>query len=125
MLPPHERSLVPPTATATIWTANPNQTIPYGNWSAPAIGVSVPSGHTLSLNWSADGNIDSFIFTETQYKNFQPMGLLSGYMAHGAGSQGNITASVQNGDTFYAVVRNQSALGSIKLYQASLSLISR
>ena len=109
-----------PGATQT-WTAGPVN-IDYGNWQTMGSGgISIQGGTTLTLTWSADGNLDCFIFTENQYNNFKPMGLLSGYMQHEAGSKGTITVTLQNSDTYYVIVRNQATFGLVKLYQATLT----
>ncbi len=85
-------------------------------------GVRMQSGETMNLSWSADGNVEGFIFTENQYSNFKPMQYASAWIAHGTGIKGAISAYIQNSDTYYAVVRNTFALGSpIKLYQAVLT----
>jgi hypothetical protein len=120
----------PPTATTTpttVATAQPNQTIPPGTYLAfPSNGayIQVNGIKTLIMSWSADGGLDCFILTETQYSNFKNsfIGYVSASVASGSGSSGTITAVVQNTDTYYVVVRNTFALGSpIKLYQAVLT----
>ena len=111
----------PTTASTQTWTAGPVN-IDYGNWQTMGSGgISIQGGKTLTLTWSADGNLDCFIFTENQYNNFKPIGLLSGYLQHGAGSQGTITVTLQNSDTYYVIVRNQTTFGLVKLYQATLT----
>jgi hypothetical protein len=47
--------------------------------------------------------------------------LLAGYMAHDTNNQGSISFTVQNGDTYYAIVRNTYTFGLVKIYQATLA----
>ena len=118
--PPIPSNPLPSSITQT-WTGVPGN-IDYGNWETMGSGgITIQGGKTLTLTWSADGNLDCFIFTENQYNNFKPMGLLSGYMQHEAGSKGTITVTLQNSDTYYVIVRNQATFGLVKLYQATLT----
>ena len=116
---------LPPT---TVATAQPNQIISPGTYlTFPSNGayIQVNGTKTLTMSWSADGGLDCFILTETQYSNFKNSfaGYVSASMASGSGSSRTITAVVQNTDTYYVVVRNTFALGSpIKLYQATLTV---
>jgi uncharacterized repeat protein (TIGR02543 family) len=117
------KSLVANFKQVLSWTVS-NHVINGGYWTElPSNGVYVQAGRTLNLSWSADSNLTCFIFTVTQYNNFKPLGIVSAYMARGSGSQGSITATIQNCDTYYAIIyNNTTAFGpSIKLYQAVLT----
>lgn len=114
-----------PTATGRQWTwvPSPGNTVTSGSYAYfPLNGAYVHAGRTLSLSWSADGNLESFVFTENQYSNFKRLLYASAWIAHGSGTNGTVSAYIQNGDTYYAVVRNTFTLGpSVKLYQAVLT----
>ena len=108
-----------PTATLPLTTLP--QVLNGGTFlSIPTGGTFIQAGTTLSLYWSADGNLEAYIFTANQFKNFNPKSIPTYYMAHGAGSKEIITAVVQNSDTVYGVVFNKTA-SSVQLYQVVFS----
>jgi hypothetical protein len=105
------------------WVPSPGNIVNGGQYAYfPAGGVYVQSGRILRLEWSADGNMETFILTENQYNNFKnQLSVATNWMAKGSGSSGTIEASVQNSDRYYGIVRNTFSLGSpVKLYGASL-----
>lgn len=117
---------ITPTTTSRQWTWVPSSgNIVTGGAYAyvPLNGTYIQAGRTLILSWSADGNVEGFIFTGNQYNNFkQQLGVASAWIAHGSGVNGAISAYIQDSDTYYAVVRNTFTLGpSVKLYQAVLT----
>lgn len=126
---PTSRYTTPPPTTQApetwTWQPTPGNTLGGGTYAYfPASGAFVQAGHTLTLTWSSDGSLDGFILTQNQYNNFKNnfAGYVSGSMASGSGTNGNIQATIQNGDTYYAIVRNTFTLGSpIKLYQATMT----
>jgi 4-amino-4-deoxy-L-arabinose transferase-like glycosyltransferase len=111
----------PPTTWA--WQPSPGNIINGGQWAYfPLNGAYVSSGRTLSLSWSADDNVECFIFTENQYNNFSQPHVEVTYQAHGTGSSGTISTNVVNSDSYYAVIRIEQMGGpSFKLYQATLT----
>ena len=115
-----------PSTPSTVATAQPNQIISPGYYLAFPTGgayVQANGSKTLTMTWSADGSLDCFILTETQYTNFRnsATGYVSASVVMGSGSNGTIRGVIQNTDTYYVVVRNTPSFGSpIKLYQATL-----
>jgi hypothetical protein len=110
-----------PPSMSTLARVN-NQVISGGQFIVfPTSGTYVKAGHTLSLSWAADGNLECFILTENQHNNFKRLGIASAWMAYGQGTGGGINAYIQNDDTYYGIVRNTFTLGSsVKVYQAVL-----
>jgi len=89
----------------------------------PSNGISIDSGKTFQLSWSADGNLDAYIFTQTQFNYWKQWGIPSNYEAYSHGKNGLISANIQHSDKYYAVVSNTPILGpSVKLYQAQAIL---
>lgn len=117
-----------PTTPTTVATAQPNQIISPGyHLTFPTNGayLQINGSKTLTMTWSADGSLDCFILTETQYANMKNnlLGMVSASCASGSGSSGTISGVIHNSDTYYVVVRNTMMLGSsIKLYQATLTM---
>jgi hypothetical protein len=126
-LPPTEVITPPPTppptqAEQTLATAY--NIVLSGGYSEylPANGAYVQAGKTLTLSWSADGNLEGYIFTQTQFNNFKPLGIPSGYQAYSSGSSQTIYATITNSDTYYGVVTNRVMFASpVKLYQATFT----
>ena len=107
----------------TIATAA-NQILNGGGYTAlPSGGEYTQAGKTLTLSWSADGNLEGFIFTENQFNDFKPLGIPSAYEAYSKGASGTISWTIQNGDTYYGVVTNRVVVASsVKLYEAKLTM---
>jgi len=100
----------PPPRSQILYSVN-NLIISGGHWvTLPSDGAFVQAGSTLSLSWSADGYLDVYIFTENQYNNFKRGAFVLYWEAHKRGSSGTISANIENGDTYYGVVRNGSLL---------------
>jgi len=126
---PTSRYTPPPPSTPVTqtwtWQPTPGNTLGGGTYAYfPATGAFVQAGHTLTLTWSSDGSLDAFILTQNQYNNFKNnfAGYVSGSMASGSGTNGNLQATIQNSDTYYAIIRNTFTLGSpIKLYWGTLT----
>jgi hypothetical protein len=124
---PNNTYTPPPTTTQT-WSGA-NQVINSGNAEVlPSLstGVYVQSGKTLNLSWSADGSLKCYICSANQYNSFKNSNMVSiTYFQKGEGSQGSISYTVQNADTYYVVLVND-ALGflgvgpQVQLYQATL-----
>jgi len=124
VIPPN--TPVPTTNPGTTWSTS--SSVINGGYSDyfPLNGayIQVNGTKTLTMSWSADGGLDCFILTENQFNNFKNdlFGIVSAWMASGSGSNGTITAVIQNTDTYYVVLRNTFAFGpSVKLYQATLT----
>ena len=118
----------PPPANTTIAQSSPNQVInPADAMVLPSTssGVNVQAGRTLSLSWSADGSLNCYIVTANQYTNFVNSNRINiSYFQKGVGNQGLISYTVQNSDTYLAVlVNNADPLfgGSVEVYQATLT----
>jgi len=114
-------------ATSTTFSFPPNQVLNAQTWDElPANGTYVQARKTLTLSWSADSGLVGYIFTENQYNNWkQSLETVATYEGYQSGSQGSITVTIQNSDTYYAVLYNHalSILGigpAVKVYQATL-----
>jgi hypothetical protein len=122
--PPPTTSVIytpPPSSTPITLTAN-SAIIGGGGWTTIGSLYAAPS-KTLTLTWSADGSLDCFILTQNQYNNFvnSGIGYVSSYLAYKAGSSNSISAYIQNGDNYYAVLRGSPLFGpSVNLYHATL-----
>jgi hypothetical protein len=86
----------------------------------PANGVYVQAGKHLNLNWASDNNLNSYIFNSAQYNNFLKSNDVSVFIKSGYGSQGSITVTAPDSDTYYGVIFNAVASGgpSVQLYTA-------
>ncbi len=114
-----------PKGTTWTWPPTPGGVIPGAQWALfPSEGAAVEAGRSLTLTWSASGNMDCYIFTKNQYNDFIQSGQPNSYVAHGTNSQGTITTNTfENSDTYYAVLVNATTdFGvELKLYQATLT----
>jgi hypothetical protein len=113
--------------TTTITTGPPNQIFNAQTWDVfPSNGVYVQAGKTLTLSWSADGGLVGYIFTTNQYNSWiNSLRTEATFEGHDSGSTGSMTVTIQNSDTYCAVLLNNaiSILGenSVKVYQATLT----
>jgi hypothetical protein len=119
---------VPPVSTTTLWTVQDQIFKPSTYDTAPPNGIYAQPGETLTFSWSADGGLVGYIFTVNQYNNWKNniLGLPSSYAGYNSGSTGSITVTIQNSDTYYAVLFNNALgiLGSgpnVEVYQAALT----
>jgi hypothetical protein len=119
---------VPPVSITTLWSVQDQVFKPSTYDTAPPNGVYAQAGETLTFSWSADGGLVGYIFTENQYNNWKNnlAGLPSSYEGYNSGSTGSITVTIQNSDTYYAVLFNNALgiLGSgpnVEVYQATLT----
>ena len=114
--------------TTTLWSIKNQVFKPSTYDTAPPNGTYVQAGKTLTFSWSADGGLVGYIFTANQYGNWENniLGLPSSYEGYNSGSTGSITVTVQNGDTYCAVLFN-NAVGifdsgpNVEVYQAALT----
>ena len=114
--------------TTTLWSIKNQVFKPSTYDTAPPNGTYVQAGKTLTFSWSADGGLVGYIFTSNQYNNWKNnlLGLPSSYEGYNSGSTGSITVTVQNGDTYCAVLFN-NAVGifdsgpNVEVYQAALT----
>jgi hypothetical protein len=113
--------------TTTITTGPPDQIFKAQTWDVfPSNGVYVQAGKTLNLSWSADGGLVGYIFTTNQYNSWiNSLRVKATYEGYNSGSTGSITVTIQNGDTYCAVLLNNaiSIFGenSVKVYHATLT----
>ena len=82
----------------------------------------ITAGKTITISWSANGNVDVIIFTDTQYTNW----LLGGTACEAIknDSSGPLSYTTSNTDTYYLVVKNPGMLGfdaAITVYSATAS----
>jgi hypothetical protein len=87
----------------------------------PTGGALTQSGRTLTLTWSANGNVEAFILTSGQFDDSLTGQVISASAAHGQGQNGSISVYAQNADTFFAVVRNMYPQASVTLFQAQMA----
>ena len=87
-----------------------------------AEGVYINPSRTLILSWEADGSLNAYIFTESQFNDFKPLGIPRGWEAFGTGKSGSISASIKNRDRYYAIIYNPYLFTSIKLYYGKAKL---
>jgi len=114
-----------PSAASSTLASTRDQSISGGKTlELPSGGVSVKAGHSLTLRWTADGNLQCVILSSKeyeQYKSFRQSGKQSGTPS-AEYSQGTVTKYVQTDDTFYAVLINNATTGtSVNLSQATLT----
>jgi hypothetical protein len=87
----------------------------------PSMGLYVQAGRTLTLSVSADGELDCFIFTANQFSNWENSGYSGTYTKYGLFSIGGIQVTVQNSDTYYAVLFNNAPVNTVEVYKATLA----
>jgi len=98
---------VPPAATSSVktYTGQPNQIFNSASTeTVPASGIYLQPGQTITLSWSADGNLTGYVFSSNQYSNWQQSHIQVTYDASGSGSTYVFSYTVQNADTYYAVL---------------------
>ena len=89
----------------------------------PSSRTYLQGGQTVTLSWSANGTLEGYIFTETQFNNFKQYGSPSGYEAYRAGKNETISAYVHKSDIYYGVITNRLIVNpTVKLYEATLTL---
>ena len=112
----------PPVTTtppATTYTGTPNQIFNSASTeTVPPNGIYVQAGHTLTLSWSADGNLTGYVFSSNQYRNWQSNHISPTFYASGSGSTYSFSYTVQNSDTYYAVLYDGASVfgNSVKDY---------
>jgi len=89
----------------------------------PSNGIYLQAGQLVTLSWSADGHLDIYLFTETQFDNFKPYLIPSVYENHFSGKGATFSTYITNNDTYYVVIAHLplSSQSTIKLYQATLT----
>ena len=118
----------PPVTTTpqvTTYTGIPNQI--FGSASTetlPPNGVYLQAGHTLTLSWSADGNLTGYVFSSNQYANWQQSHIQVTYDASGSGSTYSFSYTVQNADTYYAVLYDGASVfgNSVRDYNFTVTV---
>ena len=109
-------------STEELIDGNADYALSGGHWLVYG-GQYVQAGKTLKLSWSADGEVDGYIFTESQYNSYRPMGIASRYEVHSSGRTGSISTKVKYGDIYYAIVDNGTWFSSSKkIYEAKLTM---
>ncbi|MEM3697474.1 MAG: hypothetical protein QXQ94_08270 [Candidatus Bathyarchaeia archaeon] len=84
--------------------------------------LSIESGKSVSVSWSADGCLYIFVLTENQFQQFKLLGTTSWYTAFKYCNSGTLTKTIENADTYYIAVSNPWVLTTIKLYSAQAKL---
>ena len=114
-----------PTPPATTFTAPPNQIFNSGSTETlPSNGVYLQAGQTLTLSWSADGNLTGYIFSSNQFNNWQSNRITPTFEAGYSGSTYSFSYTVQNADTCYAVLYDSASVfgNSVRDYQFTLTV---
>jgi len=90
----------------------------------PSDGVRVKGGHTITLTWSADTELECHILSASQYNQYVTF-RESGKKSNTSSVQlknGTITLNVTSDDTFYGVLINTATAGpSVQVHQATLT----
>jgi len=94
------------------------------NEAIPPNGVYAQTGQTLTLSWSADGNLTGYIFSANQYNNFQQSHYSVTSYQSGYGSQVSISYTVQNSGTYYAVLYDGASVlaSTVEDYSVTLTV---
>ena len=107
------RTSVPPTTTTTTtttiptttYTGTPDQTFnSAATETVPAAGVYLQPGQTITVAWSASGNLTGYVFSSNQYNNWQKSHLSVTYDAGQSGNTMSFSYTIQNADTYYIVL---------------------
>ena len=78
-------------------------------------------GQTLIFTWASDSSAEGFILTVTQFNTFKVAGSLPNSPPYSNGKSSSVSLTIQNGDTYYAVVANRILFGAaFKVYSAEL-----
>lgn len=90
----------------------------------PSGGIYLQPRQTITLSWSADGNLTGYVFDSNQFNNWQqPYGHISvSYWASKSGSQYTYTFTVQNADTYYMVLYDGFPAGSNSIEDYSFTV---
>jgi hypothetical protein len=91
-------------------------------YALPPEGVYVSPGKTLILSWVADGDLDAYILTQTQFSDFKFDGIASNYEAHLYARQGTISAYIRYGDVYYTTLSKLIFTSTVKVYEAQAKL---
>lgn len=78
----------------------------------------IQAGKTISISWEADGRLNVWILTQTQYDYFKVWGTTFRYEALKSGRSGTLVHRVSNTDTYHLIVQNPSLFENIKVYSA-------
>jgi hypothetical protein len=84
--------------------------------------ISIEAGKTVSISWEADGNVNVFVLTETQYDYFTSWGATARYEAFRSARSGTLTYRVENTDTYHLIIQNPSYFETIKVYSAEAKI---
>lgn len=85
--------------------------------AVPSGGINIEPGKTFKVSWSADGNLNVYILTETQFEYFKFWGTTFNYEVYYHGKEGTISFEVRHKDRYYGIVSNSVILGPpIKVY---------
>jgi hypothetical protein len=103
-----------------------NVILPIGSYTTlPSNGIYLQAGQLVTVSWSADGNLDIYLFTETEFDNFKlkPYLIPSGYENYFSGKGATFSTYITNNDTYYIVISHGglSSQSTTKLYQATLT----
>lgn len=81
----------------------------------------IQAGKTISMSWRADGNVNAYIFTETQFGSWKSNFGIGNYAASTSGTSGTLSYIVTNTDKYYFVIKNPLCGQSVKVYSATAS----
>ena len=106
----------PPTSTtpaATVYTGTPNLTFnSAATETIPPDGVYLQPGQTITVSWSADGDLTGYVFSSNQYANWQQSHLVVTSDASAYYSTYSYSYPVQDADTYYLVLYDGNSFGS-------------
>ena len=109
----------------TTYTGSPNQI--FGSASTETVppgGVYLQPGQTITLSWSADGNLTGYVFSSNQYANWQQSHIQVTYDASGSGSTYSFSYAVQNADAYFAVLYDGASVfgNSVRDYSFTVTV---
>jgi hypothetical protein len=84
----------------------------------------IQAGKTINISWSADGDVNVYIFTETRFGNWvgnSATGDGNYVAARTYSSSGTLFYTVADTDTYYLVIKNPSGDQDVKVYSATAS----
>jgi hypothetical protein len=101
-----------------------NVILPIGSYTTlPSNGIYLQAGQLVTVSWSADFDLDIYLFTETEFDNFKPYLIPSGYENYFSGKGATFSTYITNNATYYVVIAHgpESSQSTIKLYQATIT----
>ena len=84
--------------------------------------ATIQAGETIDISWEADGSLNVWVLTQSQYDYFKVWGITFRYDAFQTGRSGSLVHHVGNTDTYHMIIQNPSLFENIKVYSAVVSV---